>query len=734
MCQYYNSVHSSSTECFIQVLNDHGDRAYYVYRSYIHLYNNYASEAGSSLYGGLLDRCSISALSDVHFYYNLSALFVPVSGVVYFQNVTYSENVSLISSDPVRVCFCRGKTPDCDYQWPTILVKKGHRFSIRLVAVDHVNHTVTTSIRSFLSSQAAGLKEGQHSQRAHKVCTSLFYNVYSPSDSEQLALYAEGPCNNTGMSQRSVEIKFLPCTCPIGFQPSHKDKNRCECDCDQNLSSYITGCNATNSSLSLKGNIWMDYIYIGVNISGYLIHPNCPYDYCLVSSTPININLNIPSGADGQCAFHRSGLLCGKCQSGYHHSISSSQCIRCSKKWIHNILIAIAIGTLISGIVLVGVLLILNLTVAVGTLNGIILYAHIVAANGSVFLPFYETNFATVFLAWLNLNIGFDVCIVKGIDAYTKIWLQLVFPAYIIVLVAMVIFVTEHSPRFTRIIRRGNPVATLATLILLSYAKLLETTIDVLSFAILLYPDGSTQVVWLPDASIKYLKGKHIPLFLVAVLIVVLGLVYTVLLTCWQWILRAPNKKVFNWIKNTRLNSFMDAYHAPYVTQNRYWTGLLLLLRIVLYLTSAMNVHHNPRDGILAVGITVSCLFLVKVLVKQGKLYKSWLIDLLETISLFNLLLTSLVCFHALGDIAHQRVVAFISVSIELTVFIGVLLYHIMSTVYHTKHLKRLIYYVRKRLQRKKPSELQLALIPDPNDSTRVPTSSEVWMTPDLEL
>ena len=55
-------------------------------------------------------------------------------------------------------------------------------------------------------------------------------------------------------------------------------------------------------------------------------------------------------------------------------------------------------------------------------------YANIVVANSSTFLPFDEANFATVFLAWLNLNLGFDICLVKGIDTYMKTWLQLVFP------------------------------------------------------------------------------------------------------------------------------------------------------------------------------------------------------------------------------------------------------------------------------------------------------------------
>jgi hypothetical protein len=53
-------------------------------------------------------------------------------------------------------------------------------------------------------------------------------------------------------------------------------------------------------------------------------------------------------------------------------------------------------------------MLVLNITVAIGTLNGILFYAHIVAANSDTyFLPF---KLITVFISWLNLDIGFDVC------------------------------------------------------------------------------------------------------------------------------------------------------------------------------------------------------------------------------------------------------------------------------------------------------------------------------------
>ena len=95
-------------------------------------------------------------------------------------------------------------------------------------------------------------------------------------------------------------------------------------------------------------------------------------------------------------------------------------------------------------------------------MGGLIFYANIVAASKSAFFSSSEPSFPTVFVAWLNLDIGFDVCFIDGLDANTKAWLQLAFPAYIITLVVLVIIIiSEPSPRFTRLIgrRSRDPVA-----------------------------------------------------------------------------------------------------------------------------------------------------------------------------------------------------------------------------------------------------------------------------------
>ena len=95
--------------------------------------------------------------------------------------------------------------------------------------------------------------------------------------------------------------------------------------------------------------------------------------------------------------------------------------------------------------------------------------------------------------------------------------------------------------------------------------------------ASLSYPDGSHRKVWLPDATIEYLRGKHIVMFTIAILILLAGVAYTAVLFSWQWLLRHQDKKVFSWTKHQKLCHFIEPYHAPYTFEQCYWTDLLFL-------------------------------------------------------------------------------------------------------------------------------------------------------------
>ena len=672
VCSSTRTNYFSSSLCFLQIFFFKKIDLKYNRHTYIHFSQNYAAIAGSTIFGGLFDRCLMQN----------GTTSADLQGTSFLRSVTNIDSLDSITSYPVKVCFCREHKSDCSYEHPPIYVMKGYPFALSVVAIDQVNHTVKFStIASYLDLGKGRLSIDQQMQNTKESCTDLTYNVFSPNTSIELALFAKGPCGAALPSVRRVKILFIPCSCPIGFQPTHADKTKCECGCDPELLYDINKCDPNQESIVREGNFWIAYVNSSDNSSsGYIGYQHCPLDYCLPATSKINISLSIPNGSDMQCGFNRSRLLCGRCKPHYSISLGSSHCIQCSSNQLKWVIPLMIVAALMGGIILVIILLILNLTVARGTLNGIIFYANIAFTNKSSFLPFTRPNFISVVISWLNLEIGMDTCFYSGMDMYWKTWIQLGFSAYLFFLVTMIIVISERSTILSNIIRRKNPVATLATLVLLSYTKLLHIIISALSSAIIKYPDGSKTVVWLADATLEYWSGKHIALFFVAIVLLIIGMFYTVVLLFWQWLLPRQDWKLLHWIKNQKLCMFIETYHAPYNFKHRYWTGLLLLVRIILLVVAAMNV-----SGDLAMNLVANCVLIVTLMVfklyVQGTtpVYKTWLIDILESACLVNVLTFSFFKLYYLAENSSQVIIAYLSGIIIIVMFASVLVYHICT-------------------------------------------------------
>ena len=191
----------------------------------------------------------------------------------------------------------------------------------------------------------------------------------------------------------------------------------------------------------------------------------CPLNYC--NRRDSNVMLAKP---DTQCNYNHSGILCGACQPGLSLALGSEQCMPCSNKYL-----ALLIPLTLAGPVLVGFIKLLDLTVSQGTMNGLIFYANIIQANHYIFLPWRSNHILSVFIAWLNLDLGVETCFFEGLDAYYKTWLQFVFSFYIWSNAGLIIL-SKYSSRVAKVMG-NNSVPVLATLFLLSYAKLLNTII-----------------------------------------------------------------------------------------------------------------------------------------------------------------------------------------------------------------------------------------------------------------
>ena len=651
------------------------------------LENNCALTSGSSLFGEMLDQCKTPQLSKYPAMDNQTCEQPnEIVNITSFLKSISNMELSDIGTEPHQLCFCQGGKFDCSSEHDDIRVRKSKRFSVEVVAIDRINHPVDATIHSLLATTEGGLGDNQEYQNTSKVCTKLIYNIFSPNDQEELILYLKKNCitSDSILSQRRLTIKFTACDfCPIGFEKHVDDDTSCKCVCHSKLKQYIKNCDASTEMLERKGNVWISYLNTGDNsTSGYLIYPYCPLNYCLPPTSKVEINLNIPHGADAQCADGHSGLLCGTCRENLSLSLGSSHCIPCKTHWPK--MLAILLGISLAGIALVTVLLMLNLTVAIGTLNGILFYANIIAANGSTYMPFSTPTFATIFISWLNLEIGFDACLFEGMNPFWKTLLQLAFPTYVIFLVLLIIIISDYSTKFSWLLGKKNPVATLATLILLSYTKYFNTIIATFSYVVLEYPDGSHRKLWRPDATVEYLRGKHIILFIIAALILIVGIAYTSLLFSWQWFLYYQDKKFLKWTKNQKLGHFLEPYHAPYNLRHRYWTGLLLFARVLLYIISAINITGDPQMPLVVTIILITALLLIgRIWVPF--LYKKKLLEVMEVIMYVNVTaLASLTLWNIDDSSKNQTAVVYISVTITFVLTVTIIIFHMF---YYTRLL-----------------------------------------------
>ena len=447
-------------------------------------------------------------------------------------------------------------------------------------------------------------------------------------------------------------------SCPPRFEFSEV-RQACICNTRLTRAQYTNFCNISSKTVLRWNNFWMGFN----DQRGLILHPNCPFDYCI--SKPMNISV---IDSDAQCQYNRTGKLCGGCRNNDSLLLGTSRCQPCT-----NLYLTLVIPFALAGIALAFFIIFLSLTVAEGTTNGLIFYANIVSFNHSTFFPNGEFNILQVFLSWVNLDLGIETCFYNGMDTYSSAWLQFVFPIYVWTLVGILIVLGHYSGKVAKLLG-SNPVAVLATLFLLSYTKFLRAIATPLSYTFLEYPDGNERV-WMYDGNVEFLIGKHIPLFSFAMcMLLLIFLPYTFVLFFGQWILAKSKKKAFRWINSHTFRPILDAYHGPYNIKHRYWTGLLLLLRCVLYIifTQANTNRFN------LVAITCVCLGLSIFPWMNIRIYRKWYLQFLEASFILNLGVFAVATCYAsdMSDTKAQTAIVSISVGIVFIEFIGIIIYH----------------------------------------------------------
>ena len=318
----------------------------------------------------------------------------------------------------------------------------------------------------------------------------------------------------------------------------------------------------------------------------------------------------------------------------------------------------------LSGILLVVLLFFLNLTVADGTINAFILYINIVSINNTVLFTSHNASIATsvayMFISLANLDMGIQLCFYNGMDDYAKMWLQLLFPLYLVLIAAALIVGSRYSSRIQRLTaQRALPV--LATLFLLSYTKILRTVSSVLfSYStIIQLPSYHTTLVWSVDANVNILEFKFIALFIACLILFLLLIPFNITLLFTRTLSRF---RIINYFK-----PLLDVYQAPYKDKFCNWTGLHLVIKTVFFGISALDDNKN-----LTIGIIMLCA--MEGIVGYICPFKHRLKNLQEITLLLNL--NALFVFTLSGQ---STVAVNVMVALAAVHFSFIIIYHIVN-------------------------------------------------------
>ena len=593
-------------------------------------FENNAALVGGMVYGSALLTCPW-----LHALYN--------SGM-YDTNVTVYENLHRFSD-----AFTFTVPPDNPSEVSTetrilkvtkdkeISVMPGELFEMGISALDAFNRPIPEVI----TSDVIG-----NSSNAISVVGDFGFFEVRPMLSTQAPIMVLG-----GEGEKNITVRLSPISfrsevffnirlteCVIGFNHSEQ---RCVCDkrllprgvsCDTN---FTVGRNSWLGPVSNKSNITNDALTVAM----------CVLNYCEDGTKEVR------SGEwDSQCrdGFHRAGLLCGRCEDGYSLQLGTNGCARCTN-WSLFLLILFVVA----GIFVVFVMSLLQISIAEGFLTAIIFYSNIITLY-AVFFNDNKVKGINFFTSFLSLNFGIPACFYDGMDALAILALQLVFVGYVFFLAIVRIFLDKRI-RFKwtdDMDQKYSPSKMFATLIIISYVSILQSSFGILSFTIVSSFDGHRHVLWYIDPTVPYFQGFHAFLCIVAVILVFLFILPL------PFLLTFCSRAIYRWRYFNKLKPLYDALYAPFKGRHRPWLGFQLIVRIVLFFVAYFA--PTPHQ-LLALGI---CLLVYIHLLTICQPYISWWVNLLESTLITNALLYVVVTlyFGNLPSVGHSVVLSTVAV------------------------------------------------------------------------
>ena len=650
---YHYSYHYPTDQCFFTIVESNSVKNLFI------KFLNSSAKFGSDIYSNNLDECKVVIN-------NQSS----ISGYEYLLNK--NEFLSF-ASPPRKLCLLKNGSYNCSVLFEIFYSPPGKTLNISAIVVGALQISVPTDaiIHKLIRSPPVSIVK-KNKESIYQKNINLKFSFYTQYTDKSF-LFQIYPIEKRDEDERLV-IKVFIENCPPGFQLIEK-----QCTCEENIKN--AKCNIDSGLIKFPKGHWIKIIKNNSVYKGFMYSTNCPAKFC-VSDKPMWLNFSSLNLDEPQCLPNHAGILCAACKEYYSLTLGDLDCALCEDKYISLLLVFMA-----AGIVLVALLLLLQINVSTGTINGLILYANLVNIHRErIFPPNTKSSPLLWFISWINLDFGFSSCFYNGLNNYWYTWLQFVFPLYLWLLTLLVIICSRYFKMF-RALLGSNPVAMLATIILLSYTKLLQVSLQILDFKEIHYSyNNSTTYVWKLDPTQLYWGPGYLSIATFALSLLVLFLApYNLLILSGYKLQAYSNRKGLQWLN--KLKPFLDAYYAPFTRNGRFWPGLLLFLRACVLISETASLE-NRKDVTL---IITAILFTLAISLSWTcSIYENKYINVLEISYIINsiILVTGTYCITKDGG--NQLALVYVSISIALLEFVGVLIYHILIRIFKFQAVKQL--------------------------------------------
>ena len=426
-------------------------------------------------------------------------------------------------------------------------------------------------------------------------------------------------------------VKFSPCM--NGYRYSADSKS---CKCVQDLSEELSPvvCASTMSSAietpCVKHNYWYGNVTgEDTQVYHYCQSPKCQprkdHDRC----DNYDGYVTLPNNASLLCSNGLKGPLCTECDDGQDLSYNAYKCVKCNKKDIVGLILLILLECF-AIVVIILVFLKLNVRVSTAGFYGFLYFYSILRLFLWIPLPTGLDVVIGLITGITSLDFSLlqyiDLCLFNNVRAIHYETLHYIYPIVIMAMIFLIIKVDQSGWRRSQFFSGHSSTQALCIILLITYTSVSETSLHILLPLHYQKADGSgSSKHWYVsvDPGVRYLDPKHhLPFWLIAVVMEFLCVLpFSLLLLFAPWAMRYVNL--------SRLKPILDEYHNCFHDDYRWFAGVYLLARQVMFMISALAIFPERTAYIQQ----IFCLALL-VLVATIHPYRSRVLNIIDTLIL----------------------------------------------------------------------------------------------------